>query len=295
VTSTYSGHSSESTEHVRLPVAETRGGGVEFDRPDGAAEALRAGAFLLRMPDDLDPAPGLDLCRRFYLPPVPGDRYRGHREHGHPASKLGYEDRPDQVEQLQIEAHLWQRYFPEEVTSLLERMEEITGTALHALLSAAGVPAGDADEALGGHHGGLCYTTVNHYRGDLDRRVGIVEHTDSGYITLFHADQPGFEVLDNGRWTPIELPERHFVVNLGDAFDVLTRHLPHPGTAVLHRVAAAGPGQPDRSSFTIYMGPSYDMVLRQYTSDGELVDYQSFRDFSVAKAARMGYQFHDRI
>ncbi|MCP9985391.1 hypothetical protein LUX01_00460 [Streptomyces sudanensis] len=62
------------------------------------------------------PCCGATAVRRtFYQPGAAADHRRGHREHGHPASRLGYEDRPDQVERLQIESFLWERYLPDDV------------------------------------------------------------------------------------------------------------------------------------------------------------------------------------
>ncbi|MFJ6787685.1 2OG-Fe(II) oxygenase family protein [Streptomyces angustmyceticus] len=286
---------------LRLPIAQLTDEDVDFTTPDGWEQALRLGAFLLPVPDDLDTGPGLRLCRNFYLDADggPDARYRGHRTLGHSASKLGYEDRPDQVEQLQIESAHWDTYFPEDVVGLLRRMRELTLTALNSCLAASGVPERDWDTVTGGarQETGWCYTTVNHYRAGLSRDHGIVEHTDSGFITVIYADQQGYEILDGDRWRPVEVPPRHFVVNLGDAAEILTTHLPRPAGAVIHRVpprsAPAAGG--DRSSFTVYMGPRMDMLLYRYGTDGELGAYQGFRDYSVEKSKKLGYEFHSRI
>ncbi|MFI1972446.1 hypothetical protein BLA24_33475 [Streptomyces cinnamoneus] len=287
--------------HLHLPTARVTAGRLLFDAAEGADQALALGAFCLAVPEDLDVEPGLRFCRSFYEPAEPGtaDRYRGHREDGHADSKLGYEDRPDQVEQLQLESHLWSRYLPEEVTALLERMKDLTLDALYGVFDVAGIPEHDRETVTGGarQDTGLCYTTVNHYRADLSDRAGIVEHSDSGFITLICTDQPGYEILHEGRWRPVREEPGHFVVNLGDAFRVLTRKLPRPVTAVYHRVPELRPdgAAHHRSSFTIYMGPRYDMMLHQYAADGTLHEYQGFRDFSVEKSKKLGYEFHSRI
>ncbi|GHF58549.1 hypothetical protein GCM10010218_44830 [Streptomyces mashuensis] len=287
-------------DHLTLPSATVRSGRLRFTDPDGAARALALGAFSLAVPDGLDVTPGLDFCRSFHLPSRgPEDRRRGHREHGHPRSKLGYEDRPDQVEQLQLESFLWDDYLPADVAALLRRMKDLTLDTLHGVFDAAGVPEHDRDLVTGGarQDTGLCYTTVNHYRSDLTGRAGIVEHSDSGFITVICTDQPGYEILHEGRWLPVHQPPGHFTVNLGDAFRVLTVKTPRPVTAVYHRVPELHPEPPatDRSSFTVYMGPRYDMMLYQYDTDGVLLPYQGFRDFSVEKAKDLGYAFHSRI
>lgn len=289
-----------STSIIELPAAELKNGTLAFESSTALKDALGFGAFLLQIPAGFNIAPGLDLCQNFYKSADDDtDLYRGHRDASHPESSLGYEDRPDQVEQLQIESHLWRKYFPSEVTGTLEPMRDLTLTTLQELLRLAGVPQGDWELVTGGAAAGtnLCYTTVNHYRSELERRVGIVEHTDSGFITVIYADQPGFEIYVDGEWYPVRERPGYFIVNTGDAFEVLTRNLPGAVGAVLHRVVATHPErrQLDRSSFTVYMGPRFDMTLYQYTNDTELQEYQSFRDFSVDKAARMGYEFHSRV
>lgn len=287
------------TTDLVLPTAHVEDRRLRFDTPRQAEQALEHGAFHLAVPDGLDVTPGLEFCRTFYRPGAAGDRRRGHREHGHPESKLGYEDRPDQVEQLQIESFLWDRYLPDDVTALLRDMRELTLQALTGVFELSGVPEADQETVTGGARGdhGLCYTTVNHYRAGLGGRTGIVEHSDSGFITTICTDQPGYQILHQGRWLPVRERPGYFTVNLGDAFRVLTRKLPRPVTAVYHRVPGltATPGCPDRSSFTVYMGPRYDMDLYQYDMDGTLRPYQSFRAFSVDKAKELGYDFHARV
>ncbi|MDT0267464.1 2OG-Fe(II) oxygenase family protein [Streptomyces sp. DSM 44915] len=288
-------------DRLALPVAEVDAGALRFATSGDTERALGIGAFHVAVPEDLDVRPGLEFCRTFYQPrgDDPTDRHRGHREHGHPASKLGYEDRPDQVEQLQLESFLWQEYLPDEVTAVLRRMRQLTLEILYGVFDAVRVPETDRDLITGGarQDTGLCYTTVNHYRSGLSDRAGIVEHSDSGFITTICTDQPGYEILHEGRWLPVRERPGHFTVNLGDAFRVLTRKLPRPVTAVYHRVPELRPeaGVPDRSSCTVYMGPRYDMPLYQYDAEGNLREYQNFRDFSVKKAGKLGYDFHSRV
>lgn len=283
---------------VDLPVAEVDNGRLRFTALDDQQTAFALGAFLLRKPTSIELEPGLKLCRNFYKP-ADESRYRGHHEAKHEESSLGYEDRPDQVEQLQIEDHLWVHYFPDEVATELEKMRGLTLIVLEELLRLAGIRREHWETITGGARArtNLCYSTINHYRSSLDRRLGIVEHTDSGFITTICADQPGFEIYTGDDWRPVREQPGHFVVNTGDAFEVLTRELPNPIQSVLHRVVATHPDRDreDRSSYTVYMGPRFDMSLYQYTADGTLTKYQGFREFSVAKAARMGYEFHSRV
>ena len=170
---------------IALPRARLTHHGLAFSKST-LEQALSLGAFLLEIPQGVDLNPGFELCRNFYQPRLDTlDRMRGHREHAHPRSKLGYEDRPNQVEQLQIESHLWHEYFALPVTQLLEAMKILTVQVLRHLFEAskvrkehwATITGATLDETS------LCYTTLNHYRACVRGTLGIVEHTDSGFIT----------------------------------------------------------------------------------------------------------------
>lgn len=288
-----------SSQSMSLPRARVSGHALVF-RDSSLEQALTLGAFLLEIPPALDMGPGFEMCRNFYRPRRDAqDVLRGHRDNPHKRSRLGYEDRPNQVEQLQIESHLWREYFPLPTALLLEAIKVVTLQALRHLFEASGVQQEHWATITGGtlDETSLCYTTLNHYRSGVRGTLGIVEHTDSGFITVIAADQTGFEIFHQGLWRPIPLEPGCFIVNLGDAFQILTAHLPLPGQAVLHRVIETQPAAdgPDRSSFTVYMGPNFDMDLYQYSQSGALQAYQSFRTFSVHKSQGMGYDFHARV
>lgn len=285
---------------LELPLAEVRDRVPGFASAEDFQRAAQLGAFLVRVPDGIDLSPGLRLCRSYHLPAgTADDRYRGHRSNTHALSKLGYEDRPDQVEQLQLESALWDVYLPEEVTAMLRAMKQLAMSTLQATFDFIGVPAEDRPVITGAASGegtAWCHTTVNHYRSSLSGRSGIFDHTDSGFITLIYADGPGLEIFDS-RWRPAQYRSDCFTVNFGATIGVLTEHLVRPVTAVLHRV----PELPDlgadreRSSFTVFLGPSYDQDVMQYDEDGNLSAFQNFRDFSVKQAEKQRYEFHARL
>ena len=284
---------------LSLPRARLIGPSLVFSA-GSLEQALGLGAFLLHIPPALDVGPGFEMCRNFYRPRRdPQDVMRGHREHPHERSRLGYEDRPNQVEQLQIESHLWREYFPLPVAMLLEAIKVVTVNCLRHLFEASGVRQEHWATITGGalDETSLCYTTLNHYRSGVRGTLGIVEHTDSGFITVIAADQPGFEICHQGRWHAVAQEPGCFIVNLGDAFEILTTSQNVPCRAVLHRVieTPSVPEHLDRSSFTVYMGPDFAMDLYQYNATGALQVYQSFRAFSVRKAQGMGYAFHARV
>ena len=287
-----------ASDELVLSEAHVRDGRLCFSNKEAFEKAMSIGAFQVAIPPDFDCEPPLTLCRRFYTDNPSLERYAGHRAHTHPKSKLGYEDRPNQVEQLQIESHLWVDYLPSEVCDSLEQMRALTDAILRDLFGQCGIHPEDIPRITGtdGPNARLCYTTINHYCSCMRGVDGIVEHTDSGFITVIYTDQDGYEVYHENQWCPVKRKDGFFVVNLGDAFDILTRHARYHGCAVLHRVSERPiTHDVDRSSFTIYMGPDFDMMLYQYSENGRLCEYEGFRPFSVKKAARMGYTFHERV
>ena len=247
---------------------------MAFDTAADLDEAFSVGAFAVPVPEDWDVRPGLELCRNYYKARQhEDDRYRGHRKKQHEASELGYADGPDQVERLQIESVHWDKYFPDEVTALLRKMQKL---ALEILVSSFKL-SGVRDEHLPVITGGLCedtgwrcHSTFNHFRSEFKVREGIAQHNDSGFITLFYADRRGLEVHHKGMWRRVPYSSRHFTANFGYEAGILTGNLPRPMTAVLHRVpptTARDAGEGDRSSFTLFMG---SMSIYRYTPEGVL-------------------------
>ena len=288
-------------DYLYLPKASLNNGELVFNSNDGFEKSMEIGAFYLKFPEDIYHSPMIQLCKNFYKETLDkSDRYKGHKIKTHSKSKLGYEDRPNQVEQLQIESHLWDEYFPKEVADNLHKMKLATGTALLKLLEYAGVHERDLEVIAGksinieNFETSLCYTTVNNYRSRVRNKIGIVEHTDSGFITTIYTDEEGYEVFYQEEWRSVPHLDNYYVVNLGDAFGILTKNLPIPGTAVLHRVPELAKDI-SRCSFTIYMGPDFDMKLYEYSKPNTLKVFDSFKSFSISKAERMGYEFHKRV
>jgi len=87
-----------SSQSMSLPRARVSGHALVF-RDSSLEQALTLGAFLLEIPPALDMGPGFEMCRNFYRPRRDAqDVLRGHRDNPHKRSRLGYEDRPNQVE-----------------------------------------------------------------------------------------------------------------------------------------------------------------------------------------------------
>jgi isopenicillin N synthase-like dioxygenase len=111
-------------------------------------------------------------------------------------------------------------------------------------------------------HSHTSFLRLNYYptcplddAGDAQQRpLGISEHTDAGALTLLlQDDQPGLEVLREGRWHLVEPRSGALVVNLGDIAQVWSND---QYKAALHRVLTNSVRQ--RYSMAFFLNPSYE-------------------------------------
>lgn len=96
-----------------------------------------------------------------------------------------------------------------------------------------------------------------------DGTFGIRHHTDAGALTvLTQDDQPGLQVLRDGRWTVVEPTPGALVVNIGDVVQVWSNDR-YP--AALHRVLASSTAV--RYSAPYFFNPSADADYAPLPSD----------------------------
>ncbi len=281
--------------------AELRGGELHFETPDGWNNALARGLFYLRAPE-LDYASGMRLCRSYHLPRTggPDDAYRGFREARLDGSVLGYSSAGnDQVERVQLEIALWERYLPAEVVPVLRALNDVARATVHAFFARCGVRPADIPRITGGMDGdtALQYCIFNNYASSAAADIGFTPHKDSGFITIMYSTEPGLEAFEDGAWVPADPVPGYLTMLHGDAMEVLTARLPESAAATYHRVRHMDPSPDatDRTSFGVYIGPRFDQDLYQYDPRGELVPYQSFLSFQRNKAVEMGYEFHPAL
>ncbi len=110
-----------------------------FNQADGFARALRDGFFALRIPEELDLAPGIRFAQEFYQPaveePHADARYRGFRN----LPDIYFDRENFQTEHILADARQRQASFPDEVNRLCERMHEIARLILREILGSLGV------------------------------------------------------------------------------------------------------------------------------------------------------------
>jgi len=137
------------------------------------------------------------------------------------------------------------------------------------------------------------FLRLNHYpqypldsAGDAQRPLGVGEHTDSGALTvLLQDDQPGLEVLRDGRWHLVEPRPDALVVNIGDIVQVWSND---QYRAPLHRVVT-NPAQ-QRYSMAFFLNPSYETIYEPLPTTVTLdrpASYRpiSWREFRTLRAA----------
>jgi hypothetical protein len=282
--------------------AELRDGSLFFHSPYGWQDALSSGIFYLKAPEVLNYAVGLRFCELYHLSRTggPDDAYRGFRDAKLEGSVLGYSSAGnDQVERIQLELALWERYLPPEIPPLLHGLNRLGRDVVKNFFSRCGVEPGHIAKLTGGMEtdDALQYCIFNNYdscRSDVD---GFTPHKDSGFVTIIYSTEPGLEALENGAWVPVDPIPGYLTVINGHSLEVLTARMPVAAAASYHRVRTIPhvTGRVNRTSFGVYIGPRFDQDIYQYDERGTLTRYQSFLSFQRQKAAEMGYEFHSAL
>lgn len=282
-----------------FPVCELIEGKLVFSDSEQIDLALKTGVFYLKIPPNVDLTPGIKLAQNFYKDldsNMPG--YTGYKHQSFEESSLGYADRSDQVEQLQLELLLWNKFLPKEVCDLLHTMNTLSIQILESVLEYADIPRDDWDLITGGalKNEAAHNTTINHYRPEK-KAIGIVAHKDSGYITLLYVSSPGLEGRLNDKWYPIDIKDGYFVVNLGHTLEILTENLKKPIHAIKHRVKQldSDKNMGDRISFTIFITPKYEGNLYQYDNNGLLRVYRDYLSFLKERFREINYGSHGAL
>lgn len=276
-----------------------------LDIPDGPAfdSLCELGVFYLETPPDLALSAGIRFAQSFYLDRDggPDDAYRGYRDRDYGRSLLGYSDTgADQLEIVQIESELWNELLPLDVADMLRGFDAVGRSIVRGLMLRVGVDPADIDRITGGmdRSAALQYCIFNHFRSRIAHPIGFTPHKDSGFVTVLHASEGGFETLLGDRWVSVDPLPEHLTVVLGHSMEILTQNLTRSITASHHRVRATGPRahtRDERYSFGSYIGPRWDQDLLRYDETGRLTVFQSFLAFQKAKAAEMNYEFHPKV
>lgn len=283
------------------PKAEIVRDTLSFQTNSSIDEALETGVMFIKIPSGFNSQAIKKFATSYYLEKdgTEGDPYKGYAKESFKESILGYSSPNDQVELLQLELSLWKKYFPKPVFESLLLMNDVSKIVLKSIFHKIGASHEEIDLITGGmdNDKSLQYCIFNHYRSARNK-IGFTAHKDSGFITTLYSIEPGLESYMEGRWVPIDPIPGYFTVNLGHSLEVLSSKMKKPIHAVYHHVRQTDNhtnNLPDRFSVGTYLGPRFDMDLYQYKATGELVFFQTFLDFQIAKAKEMGFEFHPRV
>jgi hypothetical protein len=279
--------------------AQIRDGTLEMESAGGWDDLLARGIVYVKEPPGVDLAAGVRLCQSYHLDKAEGegDEYRGYRAARFDGSLLGYSDTgADQVERMQLELALWDRYLPPAVVPLLRAMNDLARVFVRELFARSGVKPGDVARITGGMdaNAALQYCIFNNFASGKQGAEGFTPHKDSGFVQLMCIREAGLELWEDERWVAVDPLPGYLMAITGHALEVLTARLPVRATAPYHRVCTIEPrgaDRIDRTSFGVYIGPRFDQDLYQYDEQGRLLALQSFLSFQRQKAIEMGYEF----
>jgi len=285
-------------DELQLPVGQIISGKLTFKSKNEFLAALKLGVFYLRHNLGSLLQEGEDFAGNFYKPKE--NLYTGYAELEYEDSILGYEDRPEQVEQIQLERNLWNKYFPESINDVLNYMYNLSDIVALNVLRELNISSENIEIVLGREGGkqSLEYCIFNHFRGSK-KDIGFTTHTDSGFITLIHSNKSGLEGEFSSKWKDINIHKGCFTAIFGDSFEILTKNLQTPVKALLHRVKSttknSSENLSERFSFGTYIGPRFDMNMYCCNKNKEPIFHQKFIEFSKVKAKKMGYEFHSKV
>lgn len=287
----------------RYARGEIRNGRLQFAGSDDWEHALSHGVFYLKPPADIDYSAGSRFCELFYLERTQDQdsSYKGFKSDRFDGSVLGYSDTgSDQVERFQLELHLWERYLPSSVVSILHSLNELARLVVLEFFDHCGVNPLHIDQITGGMctNETLQYCIFNNFDSKKIADDGFTPHKDSGFIQLMYINESGLEIWKDNRWVSLEPASGYLIAIMGHSLEILTARMNTKAMAAFHRVRsceARADDRNDRTSFGIYIGPKFEQDLYQYDEMGNLSRFQSFMSFQREKAIEMGYEFHPAL
>lgn len=122
-----------------------------------------------------------------------------------------------------------------------------------------------------------------YYPGNIQLNSGqyrASEHTDYGALTILYSTAPGLQVKNRqGRWLDIDIPEEHFVVNIGDLMAFWTND---HWVSNLHRVVGKDNNQ-KRISLAFFHNPNHDALIEGIYGEKNKYEPVKSGDFIMKK------------
>jgi len=171
----------------------------------------------------------------------------------------------------------WETVFPDPVKDLAIAMNATALDILKAALKHLSVPENLWSQATGeltDDKGANVFSFNNYKPGE--QKIGLTPHKDLGWITLLFIDKMGLETsLDGKKWIPIPPKEGYFVVNFGQAFEILINSTDKL-RASLHRVRRL---EEERVTFGIFNFQKEGAEIFQMKESGNLEHFATYGEY----------------
>ncbi|MBS0655629.1 MAG: isopenicillin N synthase family oxygenase, partial [Verrucomicrobia bacterium] len=201
---------------------------------------------------------------------TPGERAKGKQEKDFKEFfTVGPDLSPEAMAKFGLFENVWpegQPEFKQSMTAIYNELNQYTRPLLQAIVAVINKNATTKleedhlyDMTVGGDTllRALYYPAID----KLDKRKPLfwaAEHTDINFLTILpHATAKGLQVLIDGKWQDVIVPEDAFVINIGDKLQHLTNGL---FVSSRHRVLAEKQGY-ERFSMVYFVHPANDVWL----------------------------------
>ena len=177
--------------------------------------------------------------------------------------------------------------FQAAIIDYYEACEHLCLRLLDAIANNLGTTGNELRQGFGARQ--TSFLRLNYYPPCPDETIntalGISPHTDAGALTcLLQDEQPGLEILRDGRWCLVEPRRDALVINIGDIIQVWSNDR---YKAALHRVITNSSAA--RYSAPFFLNPAYDLdyqPLRSVVDANNLASYKpiNWGDFRGQRA-----------
>jgi isopenicillin N synthase-like dioxygenase len=190
---------------------------------------------------------------------------------------LGYKRREDaQIVSFTALEHQWDHIFPNAILEIANVTHAIAIDVIKKALRRLSISEEVWSVATGGltDNDGLVYFSINHYKPNK-KMIGLIPHKDMGWITVLFINKHGLEKRnDEGVWEDIPPKEGYFVVNFGQAFEILVNSV-NKLKACIHRVRRV---EEERISFAAFLHQAHGTDMHNIDNEGNLIRAGSFED-----------------
>ncbi|MCH9631028.1 MAG: hypothetical protein S4CHLAM37_10400 [Chlamydiia bacterium] len=254
---------------------------VFFHSADDFKEAMHAGFFRIKVPEDFNLECGREFARSFN--DIPKYNQFGMLDvvNGYLQSKVA------QTVRFTLERDHWgvchknkqlvqgPSNYPLEVQKLGHQISHMGVQVLRSILKGFGIPKDLWFQATGGasEGEGSQYLLFNCYDPKIHgRKEGLGEHKDWGYIALLDATTPGLQAKIDGKWRAIPSEDGYLIINFGYPLEKLLPEV----KASEHRVAVQN--EEMRTSTVVFIDPRvgpFRSTVKTNQKEGYVYDWDA--------------------